>query len=73
MSKCEPVLLPDSFRVGIRSAVRVSSLSVVLWTYQPLRDAPDGVEVRQAARLLSLLVAMRILALGGHIAHVADV
>eukprot|EP00969_Alexandrium_andersonii_P120655 5335196-Alexandrium_andersonii.AAC.1 len=44
VSKCAPVFLPDSFRVGIRSAVRVSGLSVVLWTYQPLRDVPEGVE-----------------------------
>eukprot|EP00969_Alexandrium_andersonii_P197010 8704140-Alexandrium_andersonii.AAC.1 len=28
VAKCDPVFLPDTFRVGIRSAVRVSGLSV---------------------------------------------
>eukprot|EP00969_Alexandrium_andersonii_P348723 15419627-Alexandrium_andersonii.AAC.1 len=61
--------MPDTFRLGLQSHVRVAGLSVVLWSYQPLADVPQGFEVRDASAILPVATAQRLLAAGSRVAH----
>ena len=68
-----PVDLPDSAVVGSASAVRAAGLHVILWSYQKVRNAPEGVELRDAADLLPVEDAERLVEIPGfRLAHLAD-
>eukprot|EP00969_Alexandrium_andersonii_P351433 15435416-Alexandrium_andersonii.AAC.1 len=68
-----PIQLPDTAVFGLRSAADVAHLSVVLWAFQPIANAPRGVRVCPASRLMSPQLAEAMLGSEFHIAHLADV
>ena len=68
-----PVFLPDTAVVGLRSAVAVGGLDVVLFVYQDIANLPEGVCLSPAASLLDSRVAREHLKQGMHVAHLSDV
>ena len=59
-------LLPDAYSHGLRTAVQIGLLEVVLWTYEPeIGNVPPGVVCRPANSLFDATAARSFLGRGG--------
>lgn len=64
--------LPNYAMEGLRTAI-VHFDKVVLWQYEDVPDAPEGVEKRDAATLLPTVVKDELMVKNVTVAHIADV
>ena len=69
----QPVALPDSAASGLRSAVQVGALSVLVYSYQCVLNAPTGVSCLPASDVVPWPIAHAFLQRGNHVALLSDV